>query len=162
MSSYIKLRRYSYKQWEEGNVPVTVVFEVLSPKNTVTEMANKFAFYEDHGVEEYYIYDPQSNLLQVFVRRGEVLVRVRRVADFVSPRLGIRFELSGPEMVVYYPNGRRFLTFEELEAERINAEQRADKAEQRAERMAELMRKVLQGQATAEERQELESLLEQP
>lgn len=27
--------RPSYKQWEEGNVPTTVVFEVLSPGNTV-------------------------------------------------------------------------------------------------------------------------------
>src|SRR5262249_5414490 len=117
--------RRSYKQWEEGDVPLTVVFEVLSPNNTVLEMADKFAFYEDHGVEEYYIYDPETNRLQIFVRRGEILGRVRKVNGFVSPRLGIRFDLSGPEMVVYYPDGRRFLTFEELEAERVAAEQRA-------------------------------------
>jgi len=30
----------------------------------------------------------------------------------------IRFDLTGPEMVVYLPDGRRFLTFEELQAER--------------------------------------------
>src|SRR5262245_33400981 len=29
--------RRSYKQWEEGDVPVTVVFEILSPSNTVRE-----------------------------------------------------------------------------------------------------------------------------
>ncbi len=81
----------------------------------------------------------------------------------------MRVDLSGPEMVVYLPDGRRFSTYEELEAERLRAEQRADKAEQRAgraeqraERMAELTRKVLQGQATAEERQELEGLLQPP
>jgi hypothetical protein len=50
----------------------------------------------------------------VFVRRGEILVRVRQVVSYVSPRLGIRFDLSGPELVVYGPDGSRFLTFEEL------------------------------------------------
>jgi Uma2 family endonuclease len=172
-------RRGSYKQWEENDVPVTIAFEVLSPANTVPEMANKFAFYEDHGVEEYYIYDPDSNLLQIFVRRGDVLVRYRRVAEFVSPRLGIRFDLSGPEMVIYNPDGSRFLTFEELKAEQERERQRADKAEQRAEkaqnqidsmqreaeqlrqrmaRLQELSRKARQQLASAEELQELERL----
>ncbi len=161
--------RSSYRQWEEDNVPATVIFEVLSPSNTVTEMARKFAFYEDHGVEEYYVYDPDENHLQIFLRKGDVLRRVGKVNGFVSPRLGIRFDLSGPEMAVYYPDGSRFLTFEELRAERLRAEQRAakaeqraDKAEQRAARLAELSGKLLQGQATAEERQELHRLLEPP
>jgi Uma2 family endonuclease len=175
--------RGSYKQWEENNVPATVVFEILSPSNTAAEMADKFAFYDEHCVEEYYIYDPENNRFHVFRRQGEVLVRVRKVDGYVSPRLGIRFDLSGPEMVVYYPNGRRFLTLEELETERAQteqraelaeqradnadqraekAEQRADTAEQRVERMAELTRKALLGQATAEECQELDRLLEQP
>src|SRR2546429_1900954 len=29
--------RPSYRQWEEGNIPLTVVFEVLSPSNTIFE-----------------------------------------------------------------------------------------------------------------------------
>jgi Uma2 family endonuclease len=163
-----KGKRGSYRQWEEGGVPVTVAFEVLSPGNTVPEMADKFAFYEDHGVEEYYIYDPDHNRLQVYVRRSEALVRVRKVDSYVSPRLAIRFDLSGPEMVVFYPDGRRFLSFEELEAERAKAEQRAEDAEQRLEevrrraaRQAELMRRALRQQATADELQELQQLLEQ-
>jgi Uma2 family endonuclease len=145
--------RPSYKQWEEGNVPMTVVFEVLSPKNTVMEMAEKQAFYEDYGVEEYYLYDPDSNGLQGYRRQGQIFVRVRPMNGFVSPRLGIRFDLSGPELVVRYPDGRPFLTFVEMAAER-------EKAEQRAARLAELTRKVLQQQATPEELRELESLLQ--
>src|SRR5262249_53432139 len=112
-----KGHRPSYKQWEEGGVPMTVVFEVLSPGNTPLEMMDKLAFYEDYGVEEYYIYDPDSNRLVGYLRRGELLVRVRPMDGFVSPRLGIRFELSGPELVVRYPDGRPFLTFEELAAQ---------------------------------------------
>jgi Uma2 family endonuclease len=151
--------RGSYKQWEEENVPLTVAFEVLSPGNTVTEMADKHAFYEEHGVEEYYVYDPDANRLHAYVRRGEALVRVRRVEGFASPRLGVRFDLSGPEMVVRYPDGRPFLTFEELAGKREQAEQRAEQAERRAARLAELTRKALRQEATPEELRELEALL---
>jgi Uma2 family endonuclease len=157
--------RPSWKQWEEGNVPMTVVFEALSPSNTAAEMADKLAFYDEHGVEEYYIYDPDHNHLQVFLRKGEVLIRVRKPDGFVSPRLGIRFDLKGPEMVVYGPDGRPFRTFEEIEAtleqtEQVleQARQDTDEARRRMRRLAELSRKARQQQATPEELAELERL----
>jgi Uma2 family endonuclease len=124
--------RGSYKQWEEDNVPVTVVFEILSPKNSVLEMDDKLAFYEEHGVE-YYLYDPDTNRLKIWIRRGEVFRRQHRADGFVSPRLGIRFDLSGPELIVWGPDGRRFLTFEEVQIARKQAEQEAELANQRAE-----------------------------
>ena len=34
----------SYKQWEEHHIAATVVFEIISPGNTVQEMAEKFQF----------------------------------------------------------------------------------------------------------------------
>ncbi len=85
------------------------------------------------------------------MRKGDMLRPVRSIDGFVSPRLGIRFDLSGPEMVVYAPGGQRFLSFEELKGlyERI---------QRRAARMAELSRKVRRQQATPEELQELETL----
>ena len=70
-----KGHRSSYRQWEEDSVPLTVVFEVLSPGNTGAEMMDKHAFYEEHGVEEYYVYDPDSNSLLVSVRHDGVLRR---------------------------------------------------------------------------------------
>jgi Uma2 family endonuclease len=146
--------RGSYMQWEEEGVPLTVVFEVLSPGNTYQEMDDKLAFYEEHGVEEYYLYDPDSNRLKVLVRRGDVLRRVRPADGFVSPRLGIRFDLSGPEMIVRGPDGLPFLTFEVVKTAR-------DDAERRAARLAELSRKARRGQATPEELQELDCLEEQ-
>jgi Uma2 family endonuclease len=159
--------RGSYQQWKEGGVPMTVVWEVLSPSNTPTEMADKFAFYEDYGAEEYYVYDPDKNHLFGYIRRGEVMIRVRKMNGYVSPRLGIQFDLSGPELVVRYPDGRAFVTLEELEttrveleAERIQAVQRAEKAEQRAARTAELALKVMRQEATPDEVQELQRLLQ--
>jgi Uma2 family endonuclease len=159
--------RGSYKQWEEGHVPLTVVFEVLSPGNTFAEMADKLAFYEEYGVEEYYIYDPDNNRLFVYLRQGEVLRRVRFAQGFVSPRLGIRFDLSGAELVVFGP-ATRFLTFEELQAthevlktthQKLKATH--EQAIQRAARLAELSWKARRGQATPEELQELERLEQQ-
>ncbi|MFN9866660.1 MAG: Uma2 family endonuclease, partial [Pseudanabaena sp.] len=50
--------RGSYKQWLEGNIAPQVVFEILSPGNRLKEMTKKLQFYDRHGVEEYYIYDP--------------------------------------------------------------------------------------------------------
>ena len=106
--------RGSYRQWLENGIGPQVVFEVLSPGNTIAEMIDKFAFYEEHGVEEYYVFDPDQNRLTGYQRRGETLVRIPQVNGWVSPRLKIRFDLSGPEMVVWGPDGQRFMTYEEL------------------------------------------------
>ncbi len=138
--------RGSYKQWEEGDVAPQVVFEVLSPSNDPIEMADKFDWYERFGVEEYYIYDPDRNRLVIYVRRGEVLRRVHPANGHVSPRLKIRFQLTSPEMTVYRPDGRPFLTFDQLEAERAREAEarrqavgRAEKAEAEVERLRRLL-----------------------
>jgi len=146
--------RGSYKQWEEGGIPPTVVFEVLWPGNTASEMDKKLIFYEEQQVEEYYIYDPDENYLMAYIRNGDVLRRERKVNGFVSPRLGIRFDLSGTSMTIYWPDGRPFLTFDELEAVR-------DATKRQFARMAELSRKARRGQATVEEIRELEQLEDQ-
>src|SRR5262245_6809564 len=76
-----KGHRGSYKQWEEDGVPMTVVFEVLSPGNDVWEMDDKLDFYETYGVEEYYLFDPDNNRLKIFLRKGEVLRRIHPAHD---------------------------------------------------------------------------------
>src|SRR5512147_3173235 len=50
--------RGSYQQWREDEIAPQVVFEVLSPGNSLVEMLEKLRFYERYGVEEFYIYDP--------------------------------------------------------------------------------------------------------
>ncbi len=150
--------RRSYKQWEEEDVAPQVVFEILTPGNTPEEMEEKDAFYNDHGVEEYYIYDPDKEYLEVYLRKGTVLRRKWFQNEFVSPRLGIRFDLTGPEMRVFYPDGRRFLTTKELDAERARKTQLRLAAGEKFRRLAELSRKARHGQATPEELAELERL----
>jgi Uma2 family endonuclease len=126
--------RGSYRQWEEGGIAPQVVFEVLSPGNRFGDLMRKFAFYERFGVEEYYIYDPDRLTLEGWQRQGDRLVEIPELDGWTSPRLGIRFDLSGPELRIIRPDGRPFLTFEETERQRAEAErQRAEAERQRAE-----------------------------
>lgn len=125
--------RGSYQQWKEDNITPQVVFEILSPGNTTKEMANKYKFYQSYGVEEYYLYDPDRNKLLVWLRSGDELEAIEQVAGWVSPRLGIRFELSESELKIYRPDGQLFLSYLEVEQRRQQAEERAKQAQKRAE-----------------------------
>ena len=136
-----KGRRGSYLQWLEGGLAPQVVFEILSPGNRKQEMAEKFTFYDQYGVEEYYLYDPTRGRLQGWLRneQGE-LAAIAAMNNWRSPRLGIRFVLAGLELELYNPDGSRFLAFVELSQRLEQAEKRAlealleiDEVEQRAE-----------------------------
>jgi Uma2 family endonuclease len=141
-----KGKRGSYRQWQENQQPPQVVFEILSPGNTLKEMAKKLKFYEHYGVEEYYVYNPDANDLAGFQRQNGELTIIEEVADWVSPLLGIRFELTAETLGVYYPDGQRFLSTVELaeqaERERLRADQerlRADSAETENDRLRALL-----------------------
>jgi hypothetical protein len=128
-----KGHRGSYRQWEEDGIAPQAAFEILSPGNRHGEMIRKFKFYEKYGVEEYYIYDPDNHFLEGWLRAGNVLQEITDTHGWVSPRLGIRFDMSGAELVIYRPDGQRFLTFVELMAEREEEQRRAETERQRAE-----------------------------
>ncbi|QDV38399.1 Uma2 family endonuclease [Tautonia plasticadhaerens] len=119
--------RGSYRRWEEGGIAPQVVFEVLSPGNRFGELLRKFKFYERFGVEEYYIYDPDRNDLVAYRREGEVLVEIAEPNGLVSPRLGVRFELTEDSFEILGPDGRRFQTYVELARERDELQTRADR-----------------------------------
>jgi Uma2 family endonuclease len=130
-----KGERLSYKQWEEGGIPPQVVFEVLSPSNRPAEMKRKFRFYEQYGVEEYYVYDPDNGDLAGWQREGGFLKLIPSMAGFVSPALNIRFEPGeGPDnLTIIGSDGKPFRTFQEVIEQSKAVEQRAESAEQRAE-----------------------------
>ena len=125
--------RGSYQQWKEDNIAPQVVFEIISPGNTPKEMTNKYRFYQSYGVEEYYLYDPDSNKLVLWLRSGDELEAIEQLAGWVSPRLGIRFELSESELKIYRPDGQLFLSYLEVEQQRQQAQERAELAQERAE-----------------------------
>jgi Uma2 family endonuclease len=130
-----KGHRGSYRQWEEGGIPPQVVFEVLSPGNRFGEMSRKFAFYQRHGVEEYYIYNPDPDRLELsgFLRRLNELAEVEPMNGHVSPRLGVRFEMGDQGLRIVRPDGTPFLTYQEQSDARKAANRRVEQERQRAE-----------------------------
>jgi Uma2 family endonuclease len=119
--------RGSYRTWDEQGIPPQVVFEVLSPGNRIAEMTRKFAFYDEHGVEEYYIFDPEEGLWVGWLRREGRLRDIESMHGWISPRLGIRFEsVPETELTLFLPDGERFLAPLEMNRKRREAEERAE------------------------------------
>ena len=166
-----KGERGSYRQWEEDGIAPQVVFEVLSPGNTTAEMRKKLAFYEQYGVEEYYLYDPDHGRLQGWRRQLGKLREIPHMRGWESPRLKVRFDLEGMELCLTGPDGRRFEDYLDVALRADTAEQRAEAetwarlaAEQRAETEAEAhqaaereARAEAQARQAAEQRAEAEA-----
>lgn len=148
--------RGSYKVWEEGNVFPQVVIEVLGPGNTAAEMRAKRRFYFQYGAEEYYEFDPEAGTWLGFVLNAETGLpdQIKDMDGFVSPRLGMRFAFRPLELLVYRPDGSRFLSFQELNdlaesrgreaavarRQAADAQLQADAARQEADRLRALLR----------------------
>jgi Uma2 family endonuclease len=144
--------RGSYRQWEEDGVAPQVVFEILSPNNRPSEIIDKFRFYERFGVEEYYLFDPETQLLEGWLRHGDELQEIEQLDGWNSPRLSVRFDLSGDELQIVRPDGRPLITYVELASEAEQAYQQAEQAWQRAEQ---------ERQRAEQERQRAERLIAQ-
>ena len=166
-----KGHRESYMQWVEGGVAPQVVFEVLSKGNQRGEMLSKYAFYEQYGVQEYYIYNPYKHILQGFVRQCGHFVAITEINGYVSPLLGVRFVLDPPgsPLQVIGPDGRPFASFQKVieqhdQAERqaLQAVHRADQEKERA-RQERLQRERIEEQIEQErlQRERIEAQFEQ-
>jgi Uma2 family endonuclease len=160
-----KGRRGFYQQWNESGIAPQVVFEILSPGNTQDEMDKKLLFYDRHGVEEYYIYNPSNNQLRGWLRAEDGLDAIALMENWASPRLGIRFDLSGSQLQIYRLDGTRFFSYVEicqlLEEERqqtAQERQRAELAETSLEE--ERQRAELAETALEEERRRSQILVE--
>ncbi len=128
--------RGSYKQWEEEGIAPQVVFEVLSPNNRFQEMYRKLKFYEKYGVEEYYLYDPDHIVLEGWRRSDQGLEEIPVMQDWISPRLGVRFAINGSELVLFGPDGKRFLSYQELAEERDRLARERDQIARERDQMA--------------------------
>jgi Uma2 family endonuclease len=122
-----KGHRGCYKQWEEGGIAPQVVFEVWSPSNTKEEKETKLAFYTQYGVEEYYTFDPDREVMEGWLRRGRRLDPIVEMREWKSPRLRIRFRNVNGAWNLYHPTGEPFVNFKEVVAQR-EAERTAKEA----------------------------------
>lgn len=125
--------RGSYIQFLEDHIPPQVVFEVLSPGNRPAEMLDKLKFYEQYGVEEYYLYDPDNGRLFGYLRADQRLQEIAVMEGWTSPRLKVRFHLVGTDLELFGPDGRFFVSYLELDRQRRRAEVRADQEAKHAD-----------------------------
>lgn len=132
--------RGSYMQWVEDDIAPQVVFEVLSPSNRFGEMARKLAFYDHFGVEEYYLLNPDPIWLEGWKREGESLREIAEMKGWISPRLGVRFEVSENDLRILAPNGRPFEDYLEVVRRAEDEHRRTEDERRRADRLAEKLR----------------------
>jgi len=158
-----KGERRSYLQFSEDNIAPQVAFEIRSFNDSDTKMNKKLSFYNRYGVEEYYLYDPAENELLGWQRIDGMLEVIEPMEGWISPRLGVRFELGSEGLEIYRPDGQKFLSYSELDEQRQlerrraeqefqraegefqraeEASQRAEEASQRAERLAAKLREL--------------------
>ena len=140
----------SYRQWEHGG-HVALAIEVLSPSNTWAEMVRKRQFYDRHGVDEYWVFDPAAGALEVWVREADALSeRAVPETGLVSPTSGVLLKVVAGELAVHDPGGgRRWLSpLDEVaraehgaaraEHEAARAEHEAARADAAERRLSEL------------------------
>jgi Uma2 family endonuclease len=132
--------RGSYKQWEEDNIAPQVVFEILSPSNNRAEMSKKLLFFERYGVEEYYLYDPEENVLEVWQRTSDGLYLMDFTDDWTSPRLDIRLDIASGRLQLYNADGTKFYSYIEVNLMLDQERQRADQATQRLTEMEAMLK----------------------
>jgi Uma2 family endonuclease len=132
--------RGSYKQWEEGNIAPQVVFEILSPSNKPLDMAKKLVFHDRYRVEEYYVYNPENDNLEIWIRNDGSLDRILETHNWISPRLGIRFDVSTNELQIYRPDGTKFYSYIEINTKLEQELQRAEQASQQLKEMEAMLK----------------------
>ena len=58
-----------------------LVVEILSPENSKKEMKSKFALYQEEGVREYWVVDPERELVFVYVAENKKFKPTIPIAD---------------------------------------------------------------------------------
>ena len=128
-----KGRRGSYLPWKEDNIPPQVIFEILSPENSRSEMDSKVGFYQKYGVKEYIEYDPDRNILRVWLRQNDELMPIpaELLRDWISPLLQVRFLWTDEHLELFHSNGEPFRGRAELRRILKQEQQHAGNEQQR-------------------------------
>jgi Uma2 family endonuclease len=137
-----KGHRGSYLQWQEGGIAPQVVFEIWSPGNRYGEMTRKFDFFQRYGVEEYYLFDPQTGDLCGWLRKGDRLDEISDMAGWMSPRLHVRFEVVDGELLLHGPDGTKFASYLELVEQAAKLKKQSEEERQRAGRLEAQLRSL--------------------
>lgn len=159
------IARSSWHNDREDGVSPSVVFEMKSRSNTRTQIAAKRTWYDKHGVDEYYEYDPDQGTFRAWLREeGGHLAAVLHSVGLTSPSLGITFILNGSSLELLGPDGRVLGDYVSAEAaaesERLRAETEIERAEtERVRAETERVRADLEFERAETERERADSAI---
>ncbi|QEL20325.1 Uma2 family endonuclease [Limnoglobus roseus] len=128
--------RRSFFSWEDNGAVPAVVFEFASRGTYQTDEEDKFFLYEELGVREYFLFDPEGAYLSTPLkgyRLGEVYGRLRPTDGMIESLLGFKLRAEGRMLRLY--DARNNVPIP-TRLERADAErQRADAERQRADQL---------------------------
>jgi hypothetical protein len=103
--------RRVYKLWEEGPAPA-VVFELTSNSTRARDLGEKRRLYEEMGVQEYFLFDPEGDYLspklQGFRLEGYFYAPLKPLAlpdkewELTSEMLGLKLRSEGPLLHLFH------------------------------------------------------------
>jgi Uma2 family endonuclease len=118
--------RRVFRLWEEK--PPSVVFEISSRSTWGDDLHKKLKVYEQIGVREYYIFDPEYDYLPepivAFKRKNGEMEKVRvKKRRIYSEELSLEIVDTGAGLRLFDQQTKRYLlTYSEAETARIEAE----------------------------------------
>lgn len=153
-----------YKVWEDGKGP-DVVIELSSRSTRREDLGNKRVLYEELGVAEYYVFDPQREYLDPPLRGHRLVNGTYQTADgltMFSEALGLELRVEGTELRLFEPQrGEYLLTPPELTERVEELDERVGELDERVEELdAQLARETATRRAAEEENARLRAELE--
>jgi Uma2 family endonuclease len=140
--------RRSFFSWEEGGAVPAAVFEMASESTWQNDLEDKFDRYEELGVREYFLFDPEGlylvPVLQGYRLRGAAYRRIRTNA--LESELG--FRLRAEDTMLRLIDGRTGLPIP-TRAEAVEAAEAALRGAEAAAAQAEAARLAEKARADA-------------
>jgi Uma2 family endonuclease len=138
--------RDNYKTWVEGQVPA-VIFEMTSPSTRSQDEIEKKQLYESIGVTEYWQFDPRGEWIPEKLRGYRLAGELEQVyVPIVDQQSAVlQLQLSVDQNIITFhrlDDGSKLLTTKELALSLEQAEQRANIAAQKAEKLSDRLRQL--------------------
>jgi len=132
--------RRTFKLWEEGQFP-QVVFEISSRKTWGEDLNKKWLLYQEFGVKEYYIFDPEYDyldepLVAYRLKKGELKQVAVKNRKIYSEELGLEIVDTGSGLRLFNPQTKEFLnSLGEEHQLRLRAEAEVTRLREEIERL---------------------------
>jgi Uma2 family endonuclease len=134
--------RKTFKLWEEG-VPPCFIIEVTSGRTRDEDVRKKKVLYEQLGVEEYFLHDPEGDYLSPRLQGFRLFndryaaIRPKPDGSLESRTTGLILRVEGTNLrLIDSATGERLLWVAEVDLALQGAEERARTAEERAKQEA--------------------------